>query len=207
MDVIVWEQGDYLVHHILEEGHDAVVSATKNGTGRPVGTELDGIGGVVVGAGKTGIGLQYGTAVAGDIHLGDDVDETLGSVFHNVLNLLLGVVAAVGALLAFAGRVGLTPGLVVAVNSPGTHIVELGIFGYLDTPPMVVGKVPVKLVHLVGSHQIEVLLYLADAKEMTRHVEKTAAPMETGIVLDMAEGKLDPAIANLRDILGEHLHE
>ena len=207
MYILAWKEGHHLVHHIVEESDDAVVAGTEYGTRWPVGSELDGVGGVVAGASQVGIGLEDGAAVARNVNFGYYLDVAFGGEGHHFGYLLLGVVAAVGALLARTGGVGLAPGLVVAVHTPRAHIVEQRILGNLDAPSVVVGEVPMELVHLELSHQLQMLLDLRYGEEMTRHVEMGASPGETGVVAYVASREGDAAIAHVGYVLGHHLDE
>ena len=69
-----------------------------------------------------------------------------------------------------------------------------------DTPPLVIGEVPMEHVQLVPRHEIEESLYRVHAKEMAAFVQQHPSPLERGEVLDLDARALNRAIANRRQL-------
>ena len=164
----------------------------------PAGAEGDGVALLV--ARKLGIGSQYGAGMAGEFYLGDDLDVELLCVADNVGNLGFGVKAAIGGLFAGAGGFFLPPGNSGPVDTPGTDVVELGVFLYFYSPALVVVEKPVKLVELVRGHEVEMAFDLLDGDEVPAGIEEAAPPGKARIVKDGAFGEGDMVVGLLMDV-------
>ena len=133
--------------------------------------------------------------MARHLDLGDDRDLTLGGIGHDVADLVLRVVAAVGRAVVFA-RVG------VEVSDVGfgalrTDARQLGIFLDLDAPALILGQMPVEGIDLMGADDVDIGLHLVGGEEVAAAVEVGAAVGEARSVLD-AQGRN----AHLRGVLG-----
>ena len=122
--------------------------------------------------------------MSGEVNLGNDRDSEVGGIVHDVLDLVLGIIAAVAY--SVVGPEVLANHRSVAV---GTDLGQLGIFLYLDPPALVVGDVPVHAVELVDSHDVEILLDFLDGEEMPGAIEVHAPVTEAGFVLDGYAGE------------------
>ena len=105
----------------------------------------------------------------------------LSSITYNFAHFLLGVKPTV-ALAVIALR------FVVVVaderlSAPGGYFCKLGILLNLNTPTLVIGKVPVKVILLVHRQHIDVLLNGGYIKKMPRHIQVHAAPRKAGRIL------------------------
>ena len=110
---------------------------------------------------KFGIAEEPGTAVAGNVELGDHADAAIVRVGDQVANLGLRVEHAVGA-----------------------HAGELGKHFALDAESLIVGQMPVQHVHLHGGHAVEIALEHVDGNEVAADVDQRAAPGEAGLIFD-----------------------
>ena len=109
--------------------------------------------------------------MTGDINLGDNLNETLLGILHNILYILMGVETAI----VYAIGLHITPGAHLAL-APSAHFGKFRIFLYFNAPALVLGQVPVKTVHLIGCHHIYNLLHLLLAIEVTTFVEHESTP-------------------------------
>ena len=98
--------------------------------------------------------------------------QVLG-VFHNLFELLLGVkiraVLGVGPVAAVF-HVGKP-----TVGGDGTDGSKTRIFLDFNAPSLVLGEMPVEVVHLVDGHEVEKTFYLFHAEEMAALIEHEAA--------------------------------
>ena len=96
------------------------------------------------GATKLGIGCQRTQHVPRHVNLGDDSDIALGSISHDVAYFLLGVETAV-ADAVIHGRIVAQRGTV----TPTTNLGQSGVFLDFNAPALVIGQMPMQLVHAV----------------------------------------------------------
>ena len=103
----------------------------------------------------------------------------ISSISHYILDFFLCIESAI------AGVVEFIPILADhGAVSPRAHFGKLRIFLDLDSPSLVLGKMPVEAVQFISSHDIEISLHLIDIEEMTCHVEMHSAVCESWLVLD-----------------------
>ena len=112
--------------------------------------------------------------VTGHVDFGDDADTTGERVVDNSVN--------VGAVVGFAGGVGVLGHLGVGVD--------------LDGPRLVVGNVPVKDVHLGQSKTVDLLLDLGNREVVASRVNHDATVGIVGVILN-SDGLLNDEIATI----------
>ena len=105
---------------------------------------------------------------------------TVGGVFNEVAQFVLGVVTAVTSVVVFAGTKVAAHGAV----APRAHAVETGIFLAFEAPSLVVGDVEVESVHVVEREHVDILLHKLNGKEMAAHVEVHSAVGKARFVFD-----------------------
>ena len=139
--------------------------------------------------------------MTGEVHLGDDLDVASLGIGNDLAQVLEGVEHATAVLgvveellsVAIVGKRALTD---------GTHLGELGIFGDVYAPALVVGQVPVEAVHLVQSHDVQYLLHLVLVEEMACNVEHVATMSQMRTVFDVQAGK-GPGLGTALFLVGE----
>ena len=136
-------------------------------------------------AAHVGIGSQGTEHVAGHVDLGDYGDVSLRGVAHDLTRLVLCVVASVGNTV-IDSRVAPQHGHAAL----GAHLGQPRVFLDFDAPALVVGDVPVEGVHIMESHQVDILLHEAQGEVVARAVEHHAAIAEPGRVADADGGQL-----------------
>lgn len=137
--------------------------------------------------------------MARDLDLGDYRNETLGGILHHVAHLILREETAVGlAVLTLVAAYGRR-------LADAAHLGQAGIFLNLDTPALVLGKVPVETVDLVHGEYVDHVLHLVDAEYVASHVEHEAAVGEVGLVVDLACGDGHTCGVGLECRYGQHL--
>ena len=122
---------------------------------------------------------KSGNHVTRQIHLGNNIDISLGGIAHNLLCLLLCVKSAVGLSIIFPA--------VTSYHSLFAHRTYSGksrIFLYFYSPPLVVGKMPVESVQVVQSQHIDKRLHLIDAEEVAAHIEMCSTITEARHIED-----------------------
>src|SRR6185437_3814694 len=73
-------------------------------------------------------------------------------------------------------------------------VCEFWVFSDLDTPALVFGEVPMKIIHLVQGDEIDIAFDEVHGKEMAADVEMEAAVGETGVVGDVDGGDREGAV-------------
>ena len=102
------------------------------------------------------------------INLRYDSNTQRGGISYNFPYLFLCIVSA----MRDAVILHVIPSLAYGgLFSHRTDLYKLRIFLYLDSPSLIIGKMPVECVHLVDSHHVKVLLHLIHAIEMPCHVK------------------------------------
>ena len=119
--------------------------------------------------------------MAGNVELRHHADAAVARVGHDVADLVLRVVEAVGALL-----------------------VQLGEALALHAEALVVGEVPVEDVELHGGHGVEIALHHFERHPVARGIHHQAAPGKARLVFDVNGGDFE-AIRAERDQLREGL--
>ena len=117
--------------------------------------------------------------VAGHIDFGDDGDVAVGSVAHDVAALFLSIKTAVANTIVDAG---ITTDH--RSRAPSANRGQFRVFLALETPTLVVGDVPVELVHAVQGDEVDVSLDELDGEEVARAVEVHSAIGEARLVLN-----------------------
>ena len=116
------------------------------------------------------------------LDFGDDRHLALGGIGHDVANLVLGIVAAVGRTVVFA-RMGVeVADIGFAALRADTR--QLGIFPNLDAPTLVVGQMPVEGIDLVGADDVDIGFDLIGREEVAAAIEMGTAVGETRGVFD-----------------------
>ena len=157
--IFTGEQCHHLVKHILPELEGALLACAGNLLRHaPVGPCL--VVALLALAAEPRICAQCAQRVTGDLNLGHYGDEALLCILHNLLYLLLCVVAAIGD--AVESLVVACRGLLAQASNLG----EQRVFLYLYAPALVLGQVPVETVHLVHGKDVQHLLYCLNVPEV-----------------------------------------
>ena len=119
--------------------------------------------------------------MSGHFKFGNNVDEALLGIFHQVLQFFLSIVTAVTSVLGI---------------SPSTDFGELRILLNFDTPSLVLSEVKVNVVDLVHGKNVDVLLQLFDAEEVAANVDQRTAIFKARSVFNGAGCSL-PAVGSL----------
>ena len=159
-----------MVEHILDEGVHLLVPCTENvGIDTPILARLV----RTACAAQLGIRSQGCHHVAGHVDLGHNRDVSLGGIFHDVANLIVGVVAAVGRAVLNL-RVMSEHGL----RALRAHLRQLRIAGHAEAPALIVGDVPVETVHVVKRDEVDIFFDKLHGEEVTGTVEHHATVAE-----------------------------
>ena len=178
MYVLRREESHNLFQHVVDEFHCLVVAGAEH-----VVRHAPHLPNLVRTAGAT----QFWISRKGSLHvsrqvdLGHNRDVAVGSILHDVANLLLCVEASV-RLAVILARVVADDGLCAL----RTNLGEQRILLYLDAPALVVGEVPVEAVDVVQGEYVDELAYLVGAYEVARHVEVGSAVREARSVDDVS---------------------
>ena len=187
MEVFGGEDGGQLLDDVFEH-HVVLLAAHADDVVR---LALHAAEFLVVLAHHFGIGNGQGFGVARKVEFGNDLDVAFGGISHDLLEILLGIKAAIALFPRIVSR---HQGLVGA--APGADLCQAGILLDLDPPAVVVGQVPVELVDLVIGQEIEVAQDVFLVEEGAGNVEHAAAPGEAGLV--------DNAHARKRALADQH---
>lgn len=122
------------------------------------------------------IGGAKGLVVAGHVYFRDDFNVPGGGVFYQVLELFLGVHAAMGGFVA------------KGFLTPGGHAFQLGVSGHGKAPALVIRKVEMELVEFVEGHHINEFFDVLHRHEVARRVHHHTAPSKPGLVFDDPAG-------------------
>ena len=118
----------------------------------------------------------------------NDGDATLGSIFHQVAEFILGIVTTLGtltALLQILVAIGI-PVFPQFTRTPGCKVVESRITLDFDAPSGSIGQMDMETVELVFRHHINLLLEEGDREEMTGNIEHQTAPLVGRCIHDVA---------------------
>ena len=167
MYLAVWEHLYHLVEHILDKLYCLWIGNIQH-VAEYASVYLYAVCTVGVAA-ELGICCAHCTRVSGEFHLGNNLDMTLGCISHNIAALLLGIEIWAVCLVYVITTV-------YRVNTPRivahrTNSCQSWIFLDLETPSLVISKVPVKAVHLVICHYIYHAFDLLDSEIVTAHIE------------------------------------
>ncbi len=120
---------------------------------------------------------QQAYRVPRHIYFGNHGDMAVGTVFQNVLHILLRVKPAVRRAVVNTGH---TPAYGFLTHR--AFLCNFGMPFQLKAPPLVIGKVPVEGVHVMHDHKVDKLLHCLDREEIAAAVKKHAPVMETRLV-------------------------
>ena len=185
VDVLAGEHFGHVAEHGLEEIDHFVVAHVEHVV-RDAGGDAHLVG-LFRQAREFGVGGQRGYHVAGHVDFGHDLNVARGGVGHNLAQIGQRVVHA-----AAVFRVVEEPRVDAVVHkrtgAATAHRGELGIFGDLDAPALVVGQVPVQAVHLVEGEHVDDALHFVLVEEVAGYVEHVAAMAQQGFVVDVETG-------------------
>ncbi len=187
------EQFAHLVHHGFQEAVGAGQRRVEHVVVEILHRQV--AGAVCLLHQQLGQRLDGGVAVTRDVNFRNDGDAEPGTVGHQLAHLALGVVAAVG--LGAAAQ--LRPHR-QGVTAPGGQLGQLGEGLDLESPPLVIGQVPVETVELVEAHQPEQALEGGEGVKVAGTVEKDAAKTEARCIAELDAGQ---ALAVLQIPLGQ----
>lgn len=122
------------------------------------------------------IGGAKGLVMTGNIHFRDDFNVPGGSVFHQVLELVLGIHASMGRF------------IVEGFLPFGGDGFQLGVSGHRETPSLVIRQMEMELVEFIEGHDIDEFFDVLHRNEMPRGIQHHAAPAKPGLVFNDAAG-------------------
>ncbi len=114
------------------------------------------------------------------VYLRNNCDAKTRSIVHNFTYLVLSIEASMThmvkliPLLADHGTV-----------SPCANLRQTRIFLDLDSPTLIIGKMPVKPVHLMDCHNVEIFLNLFNRKEMPCNIKVHTPVCKARLVIDL----------------------
>ena len=182
--LLVWEYVNDLVKHVLCElqhqwagnvEHVAVYATVYLYAVCTVGATA-----------KFGVCGIHGARMTRELNFGHNLNVALGCVCNNLAALLLcieiGTIRLVYIVSAIY-RVG-TP----RVAACSSNSCEFGVFLYLETPTLVIGKVPMKTVQLVIRHYVNHTLDFLDLEVVAADVEHKSAVLKTRCIYNVHAG-------------------
>ena len=182
VNVTAGEHFCHIVEHRLEEVDDFIVTDVQHVFGNTSGhTNLVGAIGV---AAQLWIGSKGSHHVSWHVDFRDDLDVSLSSISHNLAQIVEGVVHA-ATIFCVVKEVWICTITHKRTFTTATHLGQLGIFGNLNAPTLVIGQVPVQAVHFVERHDVEDALHLSFVEEVTSNVEHISAIRQEGFVFDV----------------------
>ena len=132
------------------------------------------------GAAQFRIGSQGTQHMTGHIYFWYHSDETFLCVLHNLLHLLLRIVAPIASTIVYVGIPAQR-----SIVTPATYLRQFGIPFDLHAPTLVVSKMPMESVHIVQHHHVDILLHEIQREEMARHIQMHSPVAETRSISDL----------------------
>ena len=99
-------------------------------------------------------------------------------ILHHLFHFLMRIVAAIGKFLVFSRIKSF-----YFTFAPGTFSRQLRPALHFDSPSLIVGQVPMEIVHLVECHIVKHLLNIGNGEIMPRHIEMLCAESKPRIVV------------------------
>ena len=167
------EQGHNLVHHILKESVDAVVSGTIDNFGVPssqTGKHSDIL--LHHRTGKMRIGRQCRITVCRHINFRHYFYLAFGCIGHHFLYIFLCIEAS------YRGRFSgfrITPGRErqsCTIHPPGTYFRQTGIFFDFHTPAVIICQMKVKRVYFQHRHTVDDSQYILFRNKVTCRIQQ-----------------------------------
>ena len=118
----------------------------------------------------------------------NDGDATLGSIFHQVAEFILGIVTTLGTLAALL-QILVATGIPVfpqLTRTPGCKVVESRIALDFNAPSCSISQMDMETVELILRHHINLFLEEGDREIMTRNIEHQATPLVGRCIHDVA---------------------
>ena len=140
-------------------------------------------------AAEVRIGCERSGGVPRHFDFGDDRDEPFCGILYDVADFVLRVETAVGNRIFRC--VGF--GLQVAAVAERADFGQFGVLFDFDPPTLVVGQVPVETIEFVHSEDVDESFHVVGGKEVTTHVQHSAAVGEVRLVGDLRDGQFDDA--------------
>ena len=213
MDVDRGRNLGHLTEDLINEDVGVLVAALQRGPAHipaliGLGVVIAvGMGLAVLGGVQHGHGYQSCPGVGRHIKFGDNLHVALRSVGHDVLELLLGVVAGLHPVVV-TGSGSAQLRQIAEVHGIAVLIHHIGVVLNLQAPALVVAQVHVQLVDLILGHVVDLALHFIHREEVAGHVQLHAAVAVSGCVRDIGTGSGPGHVADQRvalDLAGEHL--
>ena len=173
--VATWKQIENFVENILYELYYTLVGHVEYS---PRGVEICGHGRGCFQGTELGIGGYGRRGVSRHFDFGDDFNVPFGRKVYNFPYVFLGIVTAM--------NVGIVEGTVptsyLGAVPICSYLGESRIFFDFDTPPLIVGEMPVEFIHFQIGHLFQKLLYDDFPFEMACFVEHKVSPFVFGFV-------------------------
>ena len=173
VDISTGEQIDHLTEHILDELESGFLAGTEDMRGDPgaaTHAERPPVIVLSIRAGELRVGRQHLDGMPRHFDLRDDHNMQAVGIMNDVTDLLLGVITSV---------------FHAVTGAPGSNTLELGFAFDLDTPSLVIGKMPVKTVQLVHCHDVKIFFDKIHTEEMAGNVQVHTPPGITGMICDL----------------------
>ena len=199
MDILRRKYLDNLTDDILDKGIVALLRNTPR-IAQVTTTPRLLIGGVVTE--DVGADLRQSTTMAREIYLGYHLDIALGSVGHDITQLLVGVVAAPPLIELAVAR----PHLRIATTEAAFES-ELGVRLYLDTPTLIVGEMKVELIEFVHRHKVDISFHALNRYKGTSHIEVRTSILKARCILNLHAADLQRQLRTLQIYRRHHLQE
>ena len=192
VDVLAGEERQDLVQHAFQKSeHRIVAGAVDVVEHAPAG----GYGLLNAGAAQLWIGCEGRTGVAGEFNFWNHRDVARSRVGHDFTHLVLGVESAV----ARAVKALIAVGTDLRGIAPGSDLGEARVALDFDAPALVLGEVPVKAVHFVLRHQVEVALDEFNVKKVAADVQMHSAVGKSRLVAYGHGGQRLAAVLGLNE--------
>ena len=177
MEVFTREEGDDFVEYILDELKSRLLTSTIDIIFDTPDITYD-ILTTVWEAGELRVRGNSTHAMTWHLDLWDNRHEAILRIADDLTDLILRIEATVATAITF--------------DTPSTDLCKAGILLDLNTPSLVLGKVPVELIDLEHGDDIDVLLHLINREEVTAYIDHHTAILE-GRLIRNANGRDHPS--------------
>ena len=128
------------------------------------------------------IGRQSRKHVTRKVDLRNHLYASCRSIIQDLLHLLMRVphpLTVRSTIIAFL----VGPASYYGLPSDSTFLSQFGIFLYLDSPALVIGKMPMEGIEFMKGHQVKISLHLLHIEEMAGHIQMQSPVGKPRLVL------------------------
>jgi len=118
------------------------------------------------------------------INFRDDCNVSFSCISDHILYLFLSIKSAITCFLGFFWFRSAGSKTTMSFNSPCAYFSKFRKCFNLYSPPFIISQMPMKNIHFIGSHLIEIGFYFFNGKKVSAYIKHEPSPFKSRVILN-----------------------